>query len=163
MTIHDKIRALRKQKRFSQLELADAVGVSRTAVYDWERGAYSPEGNNLKNLATALDTTISYLLGETNESAQYTDILPSERTPEQWEAIRKQKMTPVFAKYDAMFWEGLYGRENSDATPVIGVLARVREFIKHDYRYLIDTDKSIISGLVLSLKELIDQDTPSTP
>jgi hypothetical protein len=35
-------------------------------VSDWERGKYSPERENLQNLAKALETSVAYLIGETN-------------------------------------------------------------------------------------------------
>lgn len=60
----DEIRKLRKQAGFtSQASLANKINVSRSAVYDWERGKYFPEGMNLINLANALNVPISYLYG----------------------------------------------------------------------------------------------------
>lgn len=61
-----EIRILRKIQRLSQEGLAKLVGVSRSAVYDWERNAYSPEGENLINLAKSLNVSAAYLMGETD-------------------------------------------------------------------------------------------------
>ncbi len=65
-TLKIKVRTLRKAKKLTQEKLAGRVGVSKTAVYAWEKGAYLPEGNNLINLAKELETTVGFLLGETD-------------------------------------------------------------------------------------------------
>lgn len=62
-----EIRQLRKNLRLSQEGLANLIGVSRSAVYDWERNAYSPEGENLVYLAKALGVSVAYLIGETDD------------------------------------------------------------------------------------------------
>lgn len=59
-----KIQTLRKKKGLTQQSLADILGVARTTVLSWEKGAFFPEGENLLNLAKALETTAAYLLGE---------------------------------------------------------------------------------------------------
>lgn len=66
-----EIRQLRKKIRLSQEGLANLIGVSRSAVYDWERDAYSPEGENLVNLAKALGVSVAYLIGETDDPTPF--------------------------------------------------------------------------------------------
>ena len=61
------LRLLRKNKKFTQEGLSSIVGVSRNTIYDWEREAYSPEGENLVNLAKALEVSVAYLIGETDD------------------------------------------------------------------------------------------------
>ena len=39
MTFEDKIRLLRKQKGYSQEDLANLLGVSRQAISKWEQGS----------------------------------------------------------------------------------------------------------------------------
>ena len=43
MNIADRIQSLRKQKGMSQIELADAIGVSRQAVSKWESEQAIPD------------------------------------------------------------------------------------------------------------------------
>jgi transcriptional regulator with XRE-family HTH domain len=45
---------LRQRRGLSQQKLADALGVSRQAVSDWERGCKHPEINKLPLLAEVL-------------------------------------------------------------------------------------------------------------
>lgn len=64
MITGEEIRTLRKKAGFkSQNALAERVGVSRSAVKDWESGKYFPEGENLKKLALALGVSADYLIG----------------------------------------------------------------------------------------------------
>lgn len=48
------IQLARKKSGFTQQMLADRIGISRTAIYDWERGKYLPSGKNLAILESAL-------------------------------------------------------------------------------------------------------------
>lgn len=64
-----ELQILRKKKNMIQQQLAEAVGVSKTTVVDWEKGRYFPEGENLTKLAGVLEVSSSYLLGETDDPA----------------------------------------------------------------------------------------------
>lgn len=61
------LRLLRKNKKFTQAVLSEIIGVSRNTIYDWERNAYFPEGENLVHLAKALGVSVAYLVGETDD------------------------------------------------------------------------------------------------
>lgn len=62
-----KLKELREAKELTQQKLADKIGVSRTAIYQWEAGAYQPEGENLINLAGALGVSVAFILEETDD------------------------------------------------------------------------------------------------
>ena len=68
-----ELQTLRKKKNMIQQQLAEAVGVSKTTVVDWEKGRYFPEGENLTKLAGVLEVSSSYLLGETDDPAPAKD------------------------------------------------------------------------------------------
>lgn len=61
MSIGDRIIDLRKQKKLSQGQLAEIIGVSRQAVSKWESGQNSPDTIKLIHLADILDTDVEYL------------------------------------------------------------------------------------------------------
>ncbi len=67
MTLGEKIKNARKQAGLSQEQLAEKVGVSRSAVAKWESNNGLPDIDNLKNLSYLLGVTIDYLVkdGET--------------------------------------------------------------------------------------------------
>ena len=45
------IRALREERGWTQLGLANAIGVTPATVYNWERGKYEPKASQLRSLA----------------------------------------------------------------------------------------------------------------
>jgi transcriptional regulator with XRE-family HTH domain len=57
-----RIRAARQQKRLTQQQLADKLGVSRVSVTQWEIGTTKPSTDNLYRIADALDVDMSWLL-----------------------------------------------------------------------------------------------------
>ena len=63
-----KIVALRKEKNMTQMELADAMGVSYQAVSNWERGNSMPDISKLPELAQIFGCSVDELLGENKAS-----------------------------------------------------------------------------------------------
>ena len=62
MTIADRIQSLRKQKGMSQIDLADAIGVSRQAVSKWESEQAIPDLDKIIAMSEIFGTTTDYLL-----------------------------------------------------------------------------------------------------
>ena len=63
-TVHLNILSFRKSLNLSRQELADSVGVSRTAIENWEKGESSPDIHKAFLLAKALGVSINELVGE---------------------------------------------------------------------------------------------------
>lgn len=84
MTLSDKIMTLRRQKGWSQEELADRLGVSRQAVSKWESGTAQPELGKVTELARLLGVRVDDLLSDEAPLTPDADI-PAERhvTPEE--------------------------------------------------------------------------------
>ncbi|WP_346827262.1 LexA family protein [Serratia inhibens] len=61
-TVGERIQALRKEKKLSQVSLAKAIGVSNVAISQWERSETEPKGDNLLALAAELGRDPGYLL-----------------------------------------------------------------------------------------------------
>lgn len=72
-TFGHKIASLRKSKKISQQELAKTLNTSTSVIGRYERDEMTPSIEAAKNIAKILDTTVGYLLGET----QQTDIFKS--------------------------------------------------------------------------------------
>ena len=64
MSLSDNLRALRKQKGYSQEQLAERLNVSRQAVSKWENGASDPSTSNLLALAKLYGISAEDLLKE---------------------------------------------------------------------------------------------------
>lgn len=58
----NKFRQLRKEKKISQAVLAERLGVSQTAVSQWETNKNYPDVNTIKELAEIYSVTTDYLL-----------------------------------------------------------------------------------------------------
>lgn len=72
ITIGDKIKDLRKEKKLTQVELAEKANISRSYLADIERNRYNPSVDTLKAIAKALDVPNSLLI--TEESDKFKDI-----------------------------------------------------------------------------------------
>ncbi len=64
MSLGDRLKRCRTQKKMTQQELADKTGYSRSSIINWERGTRTPDADVLKKLADALGVSVSYLMGE---------------------------------------------------------------------------------------------------
>lgn len=64
MKLEEKLSSLRKEKGLTQLELAEAVHVSRQAVSRWEVGTSIPTTENLAVLSQIYGVTVDDLLND---------------------------------------------------------------------------------------------------
>lgn len=62
MEFNEKLQEFRKQKGFTQEELAEILNVSRTAVSKWESGRGYPNIESLKSIAKFFGVTVDDLL-----------------------------------------------------------------------------------------------------
>ena len=60
--IGTRIRAVRRERGLTQDELADRVGVSRSAVAQWETGRAGQVTGNLSRIAGVLEVNVEYLM-----------------------------------------------------------------------------------------------------
>ena len=68
---NENLKELRKNKGFTQEELASKVNVVRQTVSKWEKGLSVPDADSLQKIAEVLEVDVSQLLGakiETEES-----------------------------------------------------------------------------------------------
>lgn len=61
----------RKRAGYTQKEAADALHVTASAVSSWESGRYTPDPQNLSNMADLYGVTIDHLLGRTSPLEQF--------------------------------------------------------------------------------------------
>lgn len=85
----DRLKELRKDYSITQQELADKIGIVRTAIANYETGRTIPDSDTLTLLAKIFNTTTDYLLGISNirnpyqnknikETPEEQDIVPEE-------------------------------------------------------------------------------------
>lgn len=114
--ISKRIRQARIDKNMTQMNLADAMGVSYQAVSNWERGNSLPDISKLEELCTVLGLTLQELLGieESNTAAkaaqeealtmeeltEVAPMLPPQTVKEHVEQERKRKKISISAIAD---------------------------------------------------------------
>ena len=76
MEFGEKIQKLRRQKKWTQEQLAEKLYVSRTAISKWESGKGYPNIDSLKDIAKLFNITIDELLS----SEEIIDIAKKENT-----------------------------------------------------------------------------------
>lgn len=69
MSCGQRITELMKNKRLTQQEVADKIGVARQSISLWQKDKTVPSGTNLERLASALGTTSGYLLFGLSDSS----------------------------------------------------------------------------------------------
>ena len=100
MTFGEKLKNARKEAGLSQEQLAEKLSVSRSAVAKWETDNGMPDVNNLKAMASLLNTSIDYLLDEDekltfNETREPIELESYEKTGK----CRDKKDAAVYWKY----------------------------------------------------------------
>lgn len=63
----NKIREYRKQRKWTQEELARRLGVERSAVAKWESGKSQPQAARLVALAEIFGCSVDGILGRSRE------------------------------------------------------------------------------------------------
>ena len=64
------LKTVRKSKGFTQKQLAEAIGATEAGVQNYERGARKPTFDMLIALANALDVSLDYLVGRSDDPAR---------------------------------------------------------------------------------------------
>ena len=67
MKLQDKLIELRKEKNWSQEDLAEKLDVSRQAISRWENGTALPDAQNILRISKLFDVTADYLLNDDHE------------------------------------------------------------------------------------------------
>ena len=101
MRLEEKLTVLRKESRYTQLDLAEKVRVSRQAISKWETGRVLPSAENLKYLSELFGVSVDYLLNDDmTEEPKPKEQKPAPE-PQTEEAVipEKEKGKPVRWKY----------------------------------------------------------------
>ncbi len=78
-----RIRELRKEKGYTQQQLADLINVTKVSICCYEKGNRTPNLETFLDLVRVLDTTPNYLLGMdvtvvAEEDEEYSVVIPKE-------------------------------------------------------------------------------------
>lgn len=101
MSFADKLIQLRKQKGWSQEELAEQMNVTRQSVSKWESEQSVPDIERIIQLADLFDVSTDYLLRDTNDKSVYKDENEEQNRrvaaaeAERFIALKKKVSTPL--------------------------------------------------------------------
>ncbi len=79
----ENLKRLRKQKGYSQEELAARLHVVRQTISKWEKGLSVPDAALLMQLSEMLEVPVQVLLDDASEASEYTSPEPSSSIAEQ--------------------------------------------------------------------------------
>lgn len=71
MNIHERIRKLRKEKGYTQIKMQHLTGIDQSDYSKIECGKRYLSFEQCKRIAVALETSMDYLAGLTDESTPY--------------------------------------------------------------------------------------------
>lgn len=89
MKLAEKIFTLRKEKHFSQEQLAEKINVSRQSISKWESGQALPEIEKIIELSKIFQVTTDYLLLEDkNEPERTTITIPAHEKERYYKEVK---------------------------------------------------------------------------
>lgn len=74
MEFSERLKNLRKQAHLTQVDVASKLGISQPAYASWERGIKKPTQENLVKIAQALNVSIDYLVGNSDENLKEEEL-----------------------------------------------------------------------------------------
>ena len=63
MIFSERLKTLRKEKKLTQKELAEQIGISQKSYSHWETGKNEPSLENLIKLADLFEVSLDWLFG----------------------------------------------------------------------------------------------------
>jgi len=99
-----KLAVLRKERKFSQTELANKLNTSVSVISRYERDEMAPSIETAKKLANLLGTTVGYLLGETEDDDLLKDPKMLSRLKE-LKSFTEKEIEQVYFNLDAVIRE----------------------------------------------------------
>lgn len=138
------LKDLRNQKKISQQQLANNIGVSRSTVAMWENGNSQPDNEMLLKLSAYFSVSVDYLLGNTANNAlripvlgtitagipleAIEDIADYEEIPQEWARggneffalkIKGDSMLPEYRSGDVIIFKKQNSCDNNEDCAVM--------------------------------------------
>lgn len=111
MEFSERLKELRKKANFTQVEVAEKLGISQPAYASWERGVKKPTQDNLVKIAQILNVSVDYLVGNSEERTDELDNIEllfrmnSKGLTEEEKAVFKQELIEFMEERKRAFEE----------------------------------------------------------
>ena len=153
----ESIRKLRKDAGFTQEQLADALGVSVSAVHKWESGKANPELEMLVDIAEFFETSVDAMLNygwqklNMGQTAKQINAYKNARNVEEGIRFAEQALQKYPNSFDVvyesalLYYMSMFHHRGQHVHRTIALLEKAIELIdqkilKPIYEYLASTD-----------------------
>lgn len=165
MKFDEKLRALRKQKEFSQEYLAEKMNVSRQTISKWENGTAMPDLKRLTDLASLFDVSMDELLGTSapdykTSVSDNSELENLKRSFDEYKAKNK-KMTIIFGVVSTVLIVALIAAMVNLSNSITNLQGRVNSLPSGQVIYPdnSDDDSSILNDVECYISK-VDKDNP---
>ena len=122
MKFKDVLRSLRIECGWTQEELGNRIGTSKSAVANWETGLRVPKADKLEEIADLFNVDLDYLLGKTTKTTRLARMYSDE------ESDRMSKYMDYLKNIDLRnLLDAAHGHKREDIEMVIGILNRMKK------------------------------------
>jgi Predicted transcriptional regulators len=87
----ENLRILREQAGLSQQKLADKLGLTQQSIHSYENASYEPDISTLIRLAMYFNTSVDYLIGNTDIRQRIEKVEEYELNEEEADIIKKYR------------------------------------------------------------------------
>lgn len=81
------LKELRETKKLSQQKLASIINVSQQSIYKYENNLAEPDFKTLMDLADFFDTSVDYIIGNTDIPRKYEHLNKTDLSDLEYETI----------------------------------------------------------------------------
>ena len=103
----ERLKELRKKNGYTQVTLAEKLGVSKGTIAMWEVGKRKPDFETLCNLSEFFDVRTDYILGQSDDDSSVTLTIETKNQPGAWET--EERLKELFELYLTI---DTYGKSN---------------------------------------------------
>lgn len=90
----ENLRILREQAGLSQQKLADQLGLTQQSIHCYENDVYEPDISTLKQFANYFDTSVDYLIGNTEIRHKIEKVEKYELNEDEARIVEKYRSLP---------------------------------------------------------------------
>ena len=98
----ERLKALRQEKKLSQQKLADKIGILQQSIHGYENGFHEPDIATLKLLADFFETSVDYLIGNTDIRHKIETVHPFDLNDNEAALIEKYRQLKPNARNSVM-------------------------------------------------------------
>lgn len=98
----ERLKTLREEKGISQQKLAEKIETNQQNIHRYEHGFYEPDIQTLKLLAEFFETSIDYLVGNTDVRHKIESVQPFDLNDDEAILIEKYRQLKTNARSSVM-------------------------------------------------------------